>query len=380
VAFSGAFVGEKLSKLTELAYAAALDDSLWPAWVDGALSYFGAQGAVFGLVDLESGQLRRGHFAFPDADFDRLISEYAAEMARLDPIFRRIATARGSEIFDEQDAFDFDDPKDREFRSWERARVGTSHNLTVSLALGDGLQGGIALNWSPDRVGPVDETRAQLAVVSQHLAAAMRLGMKHNALLEEAWWDGRMANHGHAAVLLDEQGRIIRISGRAEALVAAGDGLTCIEGRLAAADSGCDNRLAAAVGAATADRGACAATVVVVRPSGRPDYRLAVSPLVRSRRFLAPSDAAAIVQILDPDSAAGPLSPLQRELFGLTKREAEVAELLLAGHSLDSLSEVLGMRRNTARNHLQSLFAKTGTNRQSHLVRLLFASRQQFSD
>ena len=58
-------------------------------------------------------------------------------------------------------------------------------------------------------------------------------------------------------------------------------------------------------------------------------------------------------------------------LFDLTPRETEVASALLEGHSINSMSEALGMSRNTARNHLQALFQKTRTNRQADLLRML---------
>ena len=64
-------------------------------------------------------------------------------------------------------------------------------------------------------------------------------------------------------------------------------------------------------------------------------------------------------------------------LSAATAREREVASLLLAGHSVESLSATLGISRNTTRVHLQSLFRKTGTTRQIDLVRRLLASKGQ---
>jgi DNA-binding CsgD family transcriptional regulator len=52
-------------------------------------------------------------------------------------------------------------------------------------------------------------------------------------------------------------------------------------------------------------------------------------------------------------------------------REAELARMLLEGHSLESASESLDIAIGTARVHLRNLFAKTDTNRQGDLIRLL---------
>jgi DNA-binding CsgD family transcriptional regulator len=61
----------------------------------------------------------------------------------------------------------------------------------------------------------------------------------------------------------------------------------------------------------------------------------------------------------------------QAHLFGLSRREVEVAQCLLDGHSVESLSEHLGISKNTARVHLQAVFKKTHTSRQAELVHLL---------
>jgi len=79
---------------------------------------------------------------------------------------------------------------------------------------------------------------------------------------------------------------------------------------------------------------------------------------------------AAVLRIIETDPNAS-LSPAHADLFDLSPREVEVAEALLAGHSVESLCVLLGISRNTAKVHLHSIFRKTGTNRQSELVHLL---------
>jgi DNA-binding CsgD family transcriptional regulator len=97
---------------------------------------------------------------------------------------------------------------------------------------------------------------------------------------------------------------------------------------------------------------------------------LLVSPHPRFLDHLPVATAAAIVRIIEPHPAEK-LSEHHAALFDLTARELQVAEALLSGHSIESLSSALNMSRNTARVHLQSLFQKTRTNRQPDLVHLL---------
>jgi DNA-binding CsgD family transcriptional regulator len=58
-------------------------------------------------------------------------------------------------------------------------------------------------------------------------------------------------------------------------------------------------------------------------------------------------------------------------LFGLTMAERRLLKLLFDGMSLASAALSLGVARTTARTHLQRIFDKTGSRRQSDLVRLV---------
>lgn len=58
-------------------------------------------------------------------------------------------------------------------------------------------------------------------------------------------------------------------------------------------------------------------------------------------------------------------------IFGLTPAEAQLADQLIAGATLAQASERLGKRITTLRTQLRALFDKTGTRRQSELLRVL---------
>lgn len=55
-------------------------------------------------------------------------------------------------------------------------------------------------------------------------------------------------------------------------------------------------------------------------------------------------------------------------LYGLTKTEAKLVQLLVGGSTLDSAASILDISVNTARTHLKHIFHKTGINRQAELV------------
>lgn len=57
--------------------------------------------------------------------------------------------------------------------------------------------------------------------------------------------------------------------------------------------------------------------------------------------------------------------------FNLTKAEVRLARELADGQSLGDIATGLGLKKETVRNQIKSIFAKTGTNRQGQLVALL---------
>jgi len=62
-----------------------------------------------------------------------------------------------------------------------------------------------------------------------------------------------------------------------------------------------------------------------------------------------------------------------RQALGLTERESETAMLLAGGLDLPTIAHRLQLGLGTVRNHLKSIFGKTGTRRQGELVALLGA-------
>ena len=58
--------------------------------------------------------------------------------------------------------------------------------------------------------------------------------------------------------------------------------------------------------------------------------------------------------------------------FGLSPAEARLVVLLFAGASLRSCAKALGIKYETARSYLKSVFQKTGTHRQAELVLTVF--------
>ncbi len=110
------------------------------------------------------------------------------------------------------------------------------------------------------------------------------------------------------------------------------------------------------------------------RPDGSP-IMVVVSP-VRSRHLAAP----AVVIYLGDSQRRSAIDPiLLGGLFGFSPAESKVAVQMMHGHTVDDIATTLGISRNTARNHLKRLYAKTGTSRQCEFVHAMLTSPAPFA-
>ncbi|MBI1179158.1 MAG: hypothetical protein GC201_01275 [Alphaproteobacteria bacterium] len=98
-----------------------------------------------------------------------------------------------------------------------------------------------------------------------------------------------------------------------------------------------------------------------------------VTPLRGAARFYPAESAEAMALVNDPDAGREAPGPALVRLYGLSRREAQIAAALAAGLDLEACAARLGIARNTARYHLYNVFRKTGVSRQSDLVRLISA-------
>lgn len=177
-----------------------------------------------------------------------------------------------------------------------------------------------------------------------------------------------------AVFALDKDLEIVECNRAALDLLATGDGLTAVRGRLEVRDPDARDELRGAIGALVATlRGRdnyAGGSFLVGRPSLARAYSATVLPI----RSVLSSDAACgaccLLLVDDPEREDLPSVTRLIELWELTPAEARVACLLAVGRSPNEISDHLGVSINTVRTQLQKIFLKTDTTRQGELVRL----------
>jgi DNA-binding CsgD family transcriptional regulator len=80
------------------------------------------------------------------------------------------------------------------------------------------------------------------------------------------------------------------------------------------------------------------------------------------------------------ETTAGAAAPgALAKLFGFTRQESRVASMLSEGQELAGAAAKLNITYETARKHLQSILRKSGSHRQSELVRLILGGVAKIS-
>jgi DNA-binding CsgD family transcriptional regulator len=112
----------------------------------------------------------------------------------------------------------------------------------------------------------------------------------------------------------------------------------------------------------------------------RPSYAHPLSIMVKPmwcadggdpRKHIGP---LANLVVADLDRRIEAPAELLRRVFDLTPAESVVVERLVYGLSLQEIADTFGSSRNTVRNQLHIVFGKTGTNRQSELIKLVLST------
>ncbi|RJG07571.1 hypothetical protein D3870_17635 [Noviherbaspirillum cavernae] len=180
------------------------------------------------------------------------------------------------------------------------------------------------------------------------------------------------------ALFFDEHSRAAHMNSRARTLLADSKLLKLEQGHLVASDVDASRKLNFEIGnAIQASRGSTTTLneVVLLPRPGRLPLMLMVAPV---RIAAGQTHGAALVFVFDPDYAPSLTPDRVRKLFGLTDAEARLAVGLCSGRTLDDIAHERTISPHTLKTQLKSIFAKTGTNRQTELVSLLLASPAYF--
>jgi DNA-binding CsgD family transcriptional regulator len=344
---------------------AALDPTVWPAAMEEICRAVGATGAALLQSDVRTADIPRTAGVVP------LFNGYFADGWHTRDV-RAIRGAplllRGERVVIDQDMMTPDEIRRNAFYCECLSPHGFQWFAGVGFRAGSALWA-LCIQRTP-REGPFEapEKRA-LAQLSERLTETATLA---RAVGEMAIASTTNALNlvGQPAVAVDRAGAVLDMNVVAERLF--DDQLHVKNRRVFVRDQRARSVLDTLVARLRAlpHNAALAADPIVIRREGKPPILIRVLPVdgPASTPFLG-ARALLTLSELGPKPAL-PAGVLTRA-FSLTRAEARLASLIAAGISPSQAAEELGIARETARNQLKAVFAKTGAHRQAELVALL---------
>ncbi|MEI9993066.1 MAG: hypothetical protein WDM91_00615 [Rhizomicrobium sp.] len=353
-------------------YAAALGDLPWATTLESFAEHFGSSKAVVQLLD---GEERLLGFDVHGYSTDFAAQFYTGEIYRNDPrvpYFRKVPPGA---IYFDQALYDVEainrDPGARACS----AALGVKYQIGAVMGLPGGIVASIAL-FRTEAEGHVSQSQiGAWRRLAPHMAQALTLGqvVQERAATQAALLDA-LARRADGVILLDASGQPSFMNDAAHAILGAGDGLAFARGEVTTQRGPETRRLRSLIANATAiappSEAQPGGEMLLTRRGGRRPYVLRIMAAPRFDCFLAGGSIAAVMHIHDLAAVRVPPKSLLMAAFGLTEREADLAIALVRCAGLAGAAADAGMAPNTARNHLQAIFRKSGTASQAEAVQL----------
>jgi DNA-binding CsgD family transcriptional regulator/PAS domain-containing protein len=176
--------------------------------------------------------------------------------------------------------------------------------------------------------------------------------------------------------LTDRDGRIVYMNCAAERQVSTSNAIRVANNHLAPIDRMARLALARAINEAIGDEAALPTSGFTIALPGGDNAGLiaTIFPLASGER--RSGVFAGMVAVFVQDPVVMPSFPGEAfsKLYGLTRTELRVLLAMAPGLSVKEAAEMLGIGENTAKTHLQHIHSKTGTSKQTELMRLFMSS------
>ena len=322
--------------------------------------------------------------AYVDGIDRQAVETYAAHFGALNPWNPFWATTAPFHAHVSDEVAPAEKYRNTEFYSdWLRPLGEADSAVGMKILTGEAGFGAMSLHFSPRLAGQYNRS---LGHVVQSVSGYMRNALALNRrLLTNAHipkpLEVVIVAFDEPTFLLDRSGRIRIENTAAVALLRQG---TVVRqdrsGRLEFKDRSAARMLSDALGAAgplDLQRGGKTPDTFVLRSEAGEVDGFAKVLVVSgaggagaSTAYMFPPSRFALVTVYPKTPRQGSVESL-KSVFRLTAAEARLADRLRHGEALSEIADATKVSRETLRQHLKSIFLKTGTNRQAELVLLL---------
>lgn len=358
---------ELLLKVSARLGDAAIDPAIWPDIMEEISAAAGASGAVLLQSDARTANVPRS------AGVEEMIRHYfAAGWHTRDLRAERGVPLlmRGEKVVTDEDIVTPEETRRSSYYAEAVAPFGFQWFAALGFAAGPALWA-MVIQRTP-RQGQFDrDDKRVLATIVQRLTETATLSRAvGKAVLSSA--TNALGLVKQPALVLDRMGFVLETNSAADQVFDDDVRIHCR--RLIVRDQQSRYALDKMLDQlrATPDTAALAVDPIVVPRRAKRPLLIRVLPVDGAARspFLG---ARALLVFSDLQGKSGPQPQLLSRIFGLSQAEAKLAVVIAAGHSPQEAAAKLGIARETARNQLKAVFAKTGTHRQGELIALLSA-------
>jgi DNA-binding CsgD family transcriptional regulator len=361
---------DELSRLLADLYAAPLNPQRWQPFFDQLCVLTECKLGIF--LSVKEGQ--RNHiYAGGGVGYEPApMALYNAHYGAFDPFSEpgvekaRVRLITGEELVPREDLVA------SEFYN-DLLRPHDLEHLTVMPCLVRSDRLDVASFWRGAKQGPADPASLEiLRQVMPHVQSALHLHHTFEALNERSILLETMLSHlPAAAFLLDRTGLVVSINPVGESILQSGNCIALSRGRLCLLDSAKNTRFEAILAKATGfGEVSCVPGAMTVSRGAEQELQLLALPFLREGTVESHS-ARVLVFLHDPSTRPRPRAELMKAIYALTPTEGRMADLLIEGHEIRQVANLMRITLETARFHLKRVMAKTGTRRQVELMRLM---------
>jgi DNA-binding CsgD family transcriptional regulator len=368
---------ETFSEVVEAIYDCALEPNLWPDVISKIAELLQSRRIGLGVHNHAN---HRDELAFQlGIEADDYWRQHEETYSRISPLFGPMlmlpvgTVATQAMLVDDDEFFE-----SRYYQEWVKPQ-GLHDVIGVKVLHTAGRQGFLMANRFVSQPRYGEKEIRLLTLLSPHVCRAVAISdvLNLKTIRSEAL-EATLNALSSAVYLTDRHARVVFMNRMAECQVKTSNALRLENNRLVAVDRTARAALAKALAETISDEAETSdGGFTLAIPQGeQAGFVATILPLAGGERRNICGAFAATAAIFVQDPVMVPPFPGEAfaKLYGLTGSELRVLLAMAPGLSVKEAAEVLGIGETTAKTHLQHIYGKTNTSKQTELMHLFVSS------
>jgi DNA-binding CsgD family transcriptional regulator len=358
-----------LSELIGGLYDTALDGAMWPGLLQRLADFIGGCAASIYSKSATTGDVY--HQVGTDPRYEQM---YFSKYVRLDPSTMGHLLADVGQMVSLKDIMPYGEyVETRLHREWARPQdLVDCLSTPLDKSTDSAALFGVFRHRDNGMVD--DETRRRASLVIPHVRRAVLIGnMLESSATGTTAFIEALNGLAAAVFLVDKCSRIVFANTSGLAMLDDGRILSVSKDALTAVDLGAE--LSEAVASAAGGDAALGMRGVAIRlrAAQQSSWVAHVLPLTSGARQQTGESFAAVAAVFVHKTSIEARSSMESiaKLYRLTPGEMRVLSAVSDVGGVAEVADAIGISKATVKTHLQHLFGKTGTNRQTELIKLV---------